>query len=103
MRIVPQVASISHSLFTPSTIPLLSAPPERKLLSAPRIAGLLCAPRTAAVEVIIEKPLTLEDIFKQIGPIRLLEEMNAEIAEMAHGAIEQLLAIRARYRSGWVS
>jgi hypothetical protein len=99
MRIVPQIASFSYSYLSFSSIPLLPAPPERKLLPAPQLAGLLCAPYAA--EIIIEKPLSFDELLSQIAPIRSLEEMNAEIASMARDAIEQLSAFRARKARQW--
>jgi len=59
MQIVSQSAILSHSLF-PSQL-LLTAPPPRKALPAPRVAGLLPAAVSSRVEVIIEKPPTLDD------------------------------------------
>jgi hypothetical protein len=59
-------------------------------LPAPRIAGLLPAtiPTRAQatrvkVEVVREEvPATFEELMAQIGPIRSIEEMDAEIVDM---------------------
>ncbi|MEP7284377.1 MAG: hypothetical protein ABI947_01255 [Chloroflexota bacterium] len=81
MYIVPQCPTFLYSFFPP--FPLLAAPPVLKCLPAPRIAGLLAAPVEAKpVEVIIEQEPTFEEILQQLGPLRSIEEMDAEIADM---------------------
>jgi hypothetical protein len=94
MQIVSQSATFSHSPL-PAVL-MLPAPPQYKLLPAPRIAGLLPAPTTPQIEVIIDKPLTFEDIMREIAQFRSLEDMNAEIAGLAAEAISSLHQIRAR-------
>ena len=95
MQIVTQSASLSYSVF-PSW-PLLTAPPPRKQLCAPHIAGLLPA-RVAAphLEVITQKPLSRDDLLRQLGPIRSREAMNAEIADLALEAMQFLNGLRSR-------
>jgi hypothetical protein len=93
MQIVSQSAILSYSLFPAQ--PLLNAPPPRKALPAPRIAGLLTA-TSPQVEVIIEKPPTLNELLRQLGPIRSREAMNAEIADMAMEAMQYLNGLRSR-------
>lgn len=93
MQIVSQSATLSYSLF-PSH-PLLTAPPPRKALPAPRIAGLLPA-ASPQVEVIVEKPPTLNELLRLLGPIRSREAMNAEIADMAMEAMQYLNGLRSR-------
>ncbi|MEP7284852.1 MAG: hypothetical protein ABI947_03685 [Chloroflexota bacterium] len=79
MNIVPQCPTFLYSFFPP--FPLLAAPPVLKCLPAPRIAGLLSAPvKAAPVEVIIDREPTFDEILKQLGPLRSIEEMDAEIA-----------------------
>ncbi len=92
MQIVSQSATLSYSLF-PSQ-PLLNAPPLRKALPAPRIAGLLPAAASPQVEIITERPPTLQEVLQQLGPIRSREAMNAEIAEMALEALHFLSGLR---------
>ncbi len=81
MHIVSRSATFSHSL-SPSLlpVPLLTAPPAPKLLAAPHIAGLLPARVPSSAEIIVELPLTREELLRQLGPIRSRAEMNAEIA-----------------------
>ena len=95
MQIVTQSATLSYSPF-PTRL-LLPAPPPRKQLCAPHIAGLLPA-RTAApqVEVITQKPLSRDDLLRQLGPIRSREAMNAEIADLALEALQFLNGLRSR-------
>ena len=95
MQIVTQSATLSYSLFP--SMPMLPAPPLRKQLCAPNIAGLLPA-RTAAihVEIITQKPLSHDDLLRQLGPIRSREAMNAEIAELALEAMQFLNGLRSR-------
>ncbi|MEP7287020.1 MAG: hypothetical protein ABI947_14790 [Chloroflexota bacterium] len=98
MHSVPQCPTFLHSFFLP--FPLLAAPPILKCLPAPRIAGLLAAPVEASrVEVIVDRPLTVEEILQEMGPIRSLDEMNAEIAVIVDDAIQYL----SRLRGGWQS
>ena len=80
MQIVLQSAPFLYSL-SPS-VPLLPAPPPRKLLAAPPIAGLLPARVSAPAEIVVEFPLTREEVLRQLGPIRSRAEMNAEIAAL---------------------
>jgi hypothetical protein len=64
--------------------PLLAAPPPRLCLPAPRIAGLLPAtiPTRVKVEIVHEDiPTTFEELMAQIGPIRTIEELDAEIVD----------------------
>lgn len=95
MQIVHQSASLSYSLFPPW--PLLTAPPPRKQLCAPRIAGLLPA-RTAVphVEIITQRPLSRDELLRQLGPIRSREAMNAEIATLALEALQFINGLRSR-------
>ena len=92
MQIVPQSAPIS--LTSIPAMLLLTAPPPPKLLVAPRIAGLLPATVAPQVEIIFNQPLSLEALLHQLGPIRSLEEMDAEIAGMATNALRKLHDIR---------
>jgi hypothetical protein len=78
MRILHQSALISHSLFPP--VPLLAAPTPPLQLSAPRFAGLLPFSTPRQVEIVIEEPITFDDLMRQLGPIRTHEEFDAEIA-----------------------
>ncbi len=93
MQIVSQSATLSYSL-CPSQ-PLLNAPPLRKALPAPRIAGLLPAAASPRVEIVTERPPTLQEVLQQVGPIRSREAMNAEIADMAFEALQFLNGLRA--------
>src|SRR5450631_3709488 len=87
MQIVPQSA-----LFSPSVIPLqppylLAAPPIRLALPAPHIAGLLPALTPLRfsgwqVERINDRAKSIEEILREIGPIRSKAEMDAEIDEI---------------------
>jgi hypothetical protein len=88
MPILPHSTSFSLPLVPLSyPFPLLAAPPPRLCLPAPRIAGLLPATiptRTQATRVQIEVvreevPATFEELLAQIGPIRTIEELDAEI------------------------
>jgi hypothetical protein len=92
MQIVSQSATFSYSLFPAQ--PLLSAPPPRKALPAPRIAGLLPAAVSPRVEVITQRPPTLQEVLQQLGPIRSREAMNTEIADMALEALQFLNGLR---------
>ncbi len=95
MQIVSQSASLSYSLY-PSW-PLLNAPPSRKQICAPHIAGLLPASSaTPQVEISTQKPLSHDDLLRQLGPIRSREAMNAEIAELALEALQFLNGLRSR-------
>ncbi len=93
MQIVSQSATLSYSLFPPQA--LLNAPPPRKALPAPRIAGLLPATASPRVEIVTERPPTLQEVLQQLGPIRSREIMNAEIADMALEALQFLSGLRA--------
>jgi hypothetical protein len=95
MQIVSQSASLSYSLFPPC--PLLTAPPAYKQICPPRIAGLLPA-RSAApqVEVIIQKSLSRDELLQQLGPLRIREAMNAEIADLALEALQFLNGLHSR-------
>src|SRR5579859_3137815 len=95
MQIVSQSASLSYSVL-PSML-LLPAPAPRKQICAPHLAGLLPA-RTAKsqVEVITQKPLSRDNLLRQLGPIRSREAMNAEIAELALEALQFLNGLRSR-------
>src|SRR5258708_33787640 len=91
MQLVHKSESLSYSLFPP--MPLLAAPPPRKQLCAPHIAGLLparVAPQIEIVEIIISKPLSRDELRRQLGPIRSRDEMNAEIADIALEALQFL-------------
>lgn len=87
MQIVDQSASFLYSRFP--TTPLLTAPPARKAIAAPRIAGLLPAtvePQAkVATDVVVEMPLTRDEVLRRMGPIRSRAEMNAEIVELIFG------------------
>jgi hypothetical protein len=83
--------------------PALPAPKPVKLLSAPKIAGLLPATaqphvRVSKVESVRKATMPLDDILRQLGPIRSREEMNAEIADMALEALQFLNGLRAAKR-----
>jgi hypothetical protein len=83
MHIVSQYAAVSHTL-------LLAAPKQPPLLVAPQIAGLLPSSTLRKVEVVIEQPMTFEELLRQLGPIRTREELNAELVAI----IERRQAIR---------
>jgi hypothetical protein len=85
MQIVLQSVPFSYSL-SPS-VPLLAAPPAPKLLAAPQIAGLLPARVPTSAEIIVEFPLTREELLSQLGPVRSRDEMNAEITGLAREAL----------------
>lgn len=93
MQIVSQSASLSYSLFPPQF--QLPAPPIRKALPAPHVAGLLPAAVPLRVEIVKEKPPTLNELLKQLGPIRSREAMNAEIADLALEALQFLNGLRS--------
>jgi hypothetical protein len=98
MQIVPQSASLSYFQIQPRKN-LLAAPPARLMLPAPRIAGLLPATiqgssATPRVEVICNKPRSLEEVLREIGPLRTLEEVDAEI----NGMLQQIKDNMSRLR-----
>ena len=93
MQIVSQSAILSYSPFPPQL--LLNAPPHRKALPAPHVAGLLPAAASPRVEIITERPPTLQEVLQQLGPIRSREAMNVEIADMALEALQFLSNLRA--------
>jgi hypothetical protein len=47
------------------------------------------------VEIITERPPTLQEVLQQLGPIRSRETMNAEIADTALEALQFLSGLRA--------
>jgi hypothetical protein len=94
MQIVSQSASLLYSPFPPQF--QLPAPPIRKALPAPRVAGLLPAVVPLRVEIVTEKPPTLNELLKQLGPIPSREAMNAEIADLALEALQFLNGLRSR-------
>jgi hypothetical protein len=93
MQIVTQSASLSYSLF--SSQPLLTAPPPPKQICAPKVAGLLTARIAPQIEIITQKPLSHDELLRQLGPIRSREEMNVEIADLALEALQFLNGLRA--------
>jgi hypothetical protein len=92
MRILQHSASFSYSL--PPDVPLLTAPIPPLQLPAPTIAGLLPMSLPRRVEVFFDQPRTANDMFRLLGPIRTLDEMDAEIAVM----IDQRLTARRAIR-----
>ncbi len=83
---------------------MLPAPPERKLLCAPKIAGLLPARAgLTPIEITFAPPrtykrLTRKEIEAIIGPIRTIEELDAELEELVDELIFDLRP-RAERRS----
>ena len=64
-------------------IPLLAAPTVRLALPVPRIAGLLPAStrQTAQPYFVFDRPLSRQDILRELGVMQSEEEMDAELID----------------------
>lgn len=71
MQIVTQSAHVSYSLIPP--YPLLAPPPVYPALPPPKLT---------TPTIIVEKYTPLDAFIEKVGPLRSIEDMNAEVDEL---------------------